>query len=57
MAEKQWLPPSPILGAKHMIDDILGPITPLPPLDQTLQTAGGLRIETAAGEPIEISHS
>lgn len=40
-----------------MIDDILGPVFPLPPLDETLQTAGGVRIETAGGEVIEISHN
>ena len=28
--EKQWLPPSPILGAVHMIGDILGPVIPIP---------------------------
>ena len=57
MAEKQWLPPSPILGSKHMIDDILGPVFPLPPLDETIQTADGVRIETSGGEVIEIAHN
>jgi len=52
--EKQWLPPSPILGSKYMIDDILGPVFPAPPLAQILETESGQRLETESGDPIEL---
>ena len=55
--EKQWLPPSPILGAVYMIGPILGPVMPIPPLDELLETAGGDVLETAGGEVIEIAHN
>lgn len=50
---KQWLPPSPILGAKHMINEILGSLFCEPTLQTAIETAGGVVIETAGGEPIE----
>lgn len=56
MAEKPWLPPSPILGAKDMIDDILGPIFPVSGSPHAIKTAGGISITTAGGEEIEVTH-
>lgn len=52
--EKQWLPPSPILGSINMIGPILGPVFPIAPLEELLQTEAGDLIETEAGDPIEI---
>jgi len=51
---KGWLPPTPILGAKHMINDILGPVFPIPPLDELMQYEDGQIMYTEDGQPMEI---
>ena len=52
--EKQWLPPSPILGSVDMIGPILGPVMPIPPFDELLQAEDGQVFYTEDGEPIEL---
>ena len=52
--EKQWLPPSPILGSVDMIEPILGPVMPIPPFDELLQAETGEVFYTEDGEPIEL---
>ena len=52
--EKQWLPPSPILGSTYMIGDILGPVFPIPPLDELMETEAEEIMYTEDGEPMEL---
>lgn len=54
MSEKIWLPPSPILGDKKILDDILDSVFPTSP--HAIETAGGVKITTAGGEEIEVDH-
>jgi len=56
MAEKQWLPPSPILGAKRMIGDILGSLFHDPTLEHAIETEGGIEITTEGGQQIEVEN-
>ena len=56
LKENQWLPPSPILGAVHMITPILGPVFPIPPLDELRTTEDGEIRTTEGGEVREIEN-
>ena len=51
--EKQWLPPSPILGSVDMIGPILGPVFPIPPLDELMQYEDDEIMEYEDGEVME----
>lgn len=56
MADKQWMPPSPILGSVKMIRDILGPTIPIPPLAELMQYEDGEIMYHEDGTPMEYEH-
>lgn len=56
MREKEWLPPSGILGDIKLVNDILGPVLPGAAQIHAIETEGGVDITTEGGAPIEVEH-
>jgi len=45
---------NPVIGSSYLVDEILSPVTARPPLDRTLETEHGHRLETEDGKALEI---